>query len=75
MYGLGLLDLPTAIIVLKILLRQLSCIYEFGSVRARLLVTRAVGDWTTGQGGFCTVSCSRSFQSLDLGREMVLITS
>lgn len=75
MYGLGLLDFLTATIVLKILLRQLSCIYEFGSVRARLLATRAVGDWTTSQGRFCTVSCSRSFQSLDLGREMVLITS
>ena len=74
MYGLGLLDFPIAIIVLKILLRQLSCIYEFGAVRARLLVTRAVGDGATSQGGFRTVGCSRSFQTLDLGREMVLIT-
>ena len=76
MYGLGLLDFSIATIVLKILLRQLSCIYKFGSVWARLLVTGAVRDGTTSQGGFCTVSCSRSFQSLDLGREMmVLITS
>ena len=61
MYGLGLLDFPTAIIVLKILLRQLSCIYEFGADWARLLVNRVIGDGATSQGGFCTVRRSRSF--------------
>ena len=50
MYCLGLLQFSTAIIVLKILLRQLGLVEEFGTGWARLLgAWGAIGDGTAGQ--------------------------